>query len=80
MASAYESIAERRIREAKEAGEFDATTGVGEPLPDLDTRRKPGWWTEAFVKREKKRIAELDEQDSGHDAVAAWRRAQQRKP
>ncbi len=79
MASAYESIAERRIREAKEAGEFEATEGVGEPLADLDKTRKPGWWTEAFVAREKKRTEELDAADTDHEAVTAWRRVQRTK-
>jgi hypothetical protein len=48
-----ESIADRRIRAAREAGLFDNLPGAGKPLPDLDRERPPGWWAVRLVKRER---------------------------
>ncbi len=41
---------ERKIREAKERGEFDDLPGSGEPLQDLND--DPNWWVKKWVKRE----------------------------
>ena len=48
-----ESVAERRIREAMERGEFDDLPGAGEPLADLDREYDPDWWAKRWVRRER---------------------------
>ncbi len=59
-----ETLAERRIREARERGLFDNLSGAGEPSPDLDQQRPEGWWANRMVKDERSKLkrAELDEQ------------------
>jgi len=47
-----ESLVDRKIREAIEAGEFDDLPGAGEPLPDLDGTYEPTWWVRKWMKRE----------------------------
>ncbi len=49
----FETIAERRIRAAREAGFFDNLPGAGKPIPDLDHERPPGWWATRLVRRER---------------------------
>jgi hypothetical protein len=46
-----ESVVERRIREAMEAGEFDQLPGVGAPLPGAGTRDDALWWVRGWMKR-----------------------------
>ncbi len=60
----FESIADRRIREARAAGYFDDLPGAGKPIPDLDTERPPGWWASRVVKteRDKMRYDELGDE------------------
>lgn len=43
----WESFAERRIRQAQEAGEFDRLPGFGQPIPGID---EP-WDEDSWVKR-----------------------------
>ncbi len=45
-----ESIAERKIREATERGEFDDLPGQGQPLRLGD--RDPDWWVKGLLERE----------------------------
>ena len=47
-----ESLVERRIREAMEAGEFDDVAGSGEPLADIGTGYEPNWWVRKWLERE----------------------------
>ncbi|MCH8612959.1 DUF1992 domain-containing protein [Arsenicicoccus dermatophilus] len=47
-----ESIAEKRIREAQERGEFDNLKGAGKPLPSLDRPYREDWWINGLVERE----------------------------
>ena len=47
----WESLAERRIREAAERGEFDDLPGSGEPLPGLKGTYDPHWWVKEWVRR-----------------------------
>ncbi|MDH3301870.1 MAG: DUF1992 domain-containing protein [Acidimicrobiia bacterium] len=58
----FESIAERRIRQARKAGFFDNLQGAGKPIPDLDWERPPGWWAARLVKQERSmmRAEDLD--------------------
>lgn len=47
----FESLAERRIREAAEQGEFDNLPGSGKPLPGLTGTYDPDWWVKAWIRR-----------------------------
>ena len=49
----FESLVERRIREAMERGDFDNLPGAGKPIPDLDTTHDPDWWLKRFIERER---------------------------
>lgn len=48
----FESLAERRIRDAMEHGEFDDLPGSGEPIADLDRPYDASWWARRLVVRE----------------------------
>lgn len=52
IAETWESFAERQIREAQEAGEFDALEGAGRPLADLDEPYDEYWWVKRKLRRE----------------------------
>lgn len=58
----FESIADRKIRAAREAGLFDGLPGAGKPIPDLHEERPPGWWATRLVRRERSilKVEELD--------------------
>ena len=47
-----ETIAEKRIREAQERGEFDNLPGAGKPLPSLDRPYREDWWINGLIERE----------------------------
>ncbi len=47
----FESVVERRIREAMERGEFDDLPGTGEPLPDAGRPYDELWWVKKWLKR-----------------------------
>ena len=49
-----ESVAERKVREAMERGEFDDLPGQGKPL-NLD-ERDPNWWVKGLLEREQLRM------------------------
>lgn len=57
-----ESRAERLIREAMEAGEFDDLTGAGEPIPGRGVKDDELWWVREWVRRN--RDAQPENQDS----------------
>lgn len=59
----FQSISDRRIEAARDAGLFDDLPGAGQPIPDLDRRRPDGWWADNLVRRERsiQRREELDE-------------------
>lgn len=46
-------VAENRIREAMEAGEFDDLPGLGKPIPDIDEPYDPQWWVKQWFRRER---------------------------
>jgi hypothetical protein len=52
MASRYESMIERAIREAQERGEFDDLPGAGKPLRDRGQPYDENWWLKDLVRRE----------------------------
>lgn len=47
----YQLLAERRIRQAMEEGEFDGLAGTGRPVPGLDRPYDPAWWARAYLER-----------------------------
>ncbi len=51
----WESVAERRIREAMERGDFDDLPGSGRPLPDAGTPYDEMWWVKRWMARERLR-------------------------
>jgi hypothetical protein len=63
-------IVERQIAEAMARGDLDAEALKGAEL-DLDTQRRPGWWAEQFVERERLKLR--DEPDAAQEVIAAWR-------
>ena len=48
----WEDFADERIREAQEAGEFDALPGFGQPIPGIDEPHDELWWVKQKLKRE----------------------------
>lgn len=48
----WEDLAERRIREAQEAGEFSNLPGFGKPIPGIDDVLDDNWWVKDKLKRE----------------------------
>jgi len=46
-----ESLAERRIREAIRAGEFDDLPETGQPIPGAGTRDDDLWWVRSWIER-----------------------------
>jgi hypothetical protein len=47
----HESLPERLIREAIEAGELDDLPGAGKPLPGAGEPDDELWWVRAWLKR-----------------------------
>ena len=56
----FETIADRRIREAKQAGLFDDLPGAGKPIADIDRTRQPGWWALRLVRHERSTLKSED--------------------
>jgi len=48
----FESLAERKIREAQAEGHFDALPGFGKPIPDLDGPDDENWWIKNKLRQE----------------------------
>ena len=48
----YETVMERRIREAEARGDFDNLPGAGKPIPGLDRPHDELWWVRQMLKRE----------------------------
>jgi hypothetical protein len=46
-------LAETRIREAQEAGEFEDLPGLGQPIPGIDGVEDELWWVKQKLRREK---------------------------
>lgn len=49
---AIELVAENRIRQAVEEGQFEGLPGLHEPIPDVDDPYDPDWWVKRWVRRE----------------------------
>jgi Domain of unknown function (DUF1992) len=49
----WESFTDRRIREAREEGAFDALPGFGKPIPDLDGPDDENWWLKKKLREER---------------------------
>ncbi|HTS17539.1 MAG TPA: DUF1992 domain-containing protein [Verrucomicrobiae bacterium] len=52
MIGAIPIIAENRIREAMERGEFEHLEGSGRPFRDIDGHYDPDWWLKRKLQRE----------------------------
>ena len=76
--SFFESITERRIREAREAGLFNDLNGAGQPIPDLDKERPPGWWAARWVKEERGKLSGNDLDDDERLRLSQLRRLRAR--
>jgi hypothetical protein len=50
--SAVQLVAENRIRQAMEEGQFDDLPGLGKPIPDIDEPYDPNWWAKQWIRRE----------------------------
>lgn len=48
----WESFADRRIREASEAGAFANLPGLGQPIPGIDEPLDENWWVRKKLKAE----------------------------
>ncbi|MGH8774754.1 MAG: DnaJ family domain-containing protein [Jiangellaceae bacterium] len=48
----FEGWVERRIREARERGEFDDLPGAGKPLPGVTGNYDEMWWVNQVLRRE----------------------------
>lgn len=48
----WESFAERRIREAAEAGAFERLPGLGQPIPGIDEPLDENWWVRKKLREE----------------------------
>ena len=48
-----ELLADNRIQQAIEEGQFDELPGFGKPIPDIDEPYDPMWWVKKWMKREK---------------------------
>ncbi len=48
----FESLAERRIREAQAEGQFDRLPGFGKPIPSLDAPDDENWWIKSKLRQE----------------------------
>jgi Domain of unknown function (DUF1992) len=48
----FESLAERKIREAQAQGQFDALPGFGKPIPSLDGPEDENWWIKNKLREE----------------------------
>lgn len=71
---AYETIADRRIKAAREAGLFDDLPGAGLPIPDLGRQRPPGWWATRLAREERSALAAEElEREIKAAMPALWR-------
>jgi hypothetical protein len=52
MASRWESVVDRQIREAQERGDFDDLPGAGKPIDGLDQPYDENWWVKQLLRRE----------------------------
>lgn len=76
----FESIADRRIEAAREAGLFDNLAGHGKPIPDLDRERPAGWWAARLAKRERSVLAAEDlEREIRAAMPVIWRLGSERE-
>jgi hypothetical protein len=52
----HETLPERLIREAIEAGEFDHLPGAGKPLPGAGVPDDDLWWVREWLKRNRDEV------------------------
>ena len=72
--SYLDRLVDEQIRQAMDRGEFDHLPGSGKPLRDLDEQRRPGWFAEQLVRRERSRVLHDDTLASlAERRIAFWR-------
>ncbi len=49
--SAIERVAEKRIREAMDEGQFEDLPGLGKPIAGIDDPYDPLWWVKGWLHR-----------------------------
>jgi Domain of unknown function (DUF1992) len=54
----YESLPERLIRDAIEAGKFDDLPGAGKPIPGAGVPDDALWWVRDWLKRNRAETGE----------------------
>jgi len=69
----FESLAERRIREAAERGEFDDLPGSGQPLPGLTGTYDPNWWVKEWIRRASLEDTVAEVRRTIRSELPAWR-------
>ena len=52
------SLAERRIRDAIDAGELDDVAGEGRPLPGVGTPDDEMWWIRNWLARQRESVTD----------------------
>ena len=57
--NSIDAIAERAVEQARNDGLFDNLALHGKPIPDIDRQRRPGWWANQFVARERSKVAAM---------------------
>ncbi|HEX6946594.1 MAG TPA: DUF1992 domain-containing protein [Acidimicrobiia bacterium] len=60
-----EHPAERLIREAIEAGDFDDLPGAGKPIPGAGQPDDPLWWVRGWVQRIRADDAAVEREEAG---------------
>lgn len=69
-----ETIADRRIRQARADGLFDNLPGAGKPIADLHRERPAGWWAARVVQQERSKArADALKQELRSAMPALWR-------
>lgn len=69
-----ETIADRRILQARADGLFDNLPGAGKPLPDLHRERPAGWWAARVVQAERSKVrADALKEELRAAMAALWR-------
>lgn len=73
-------LADQRISEAIEAGEFENLAGAGKPISDLDEPYDELWWVKKWLRRERTGDLERRPDEQRFRQIAAVETVRQAKP